>query len=191
MLVKTCTQEVQFVPLTSKTASSHERKIIPVDSSEFRYLRFRAIGNMEVDGANGNWDGFPYIWLSDESPGYGYKSFINKKSHFEHNSSMGAAGAIGDLPDAYLNRFIYPDDVEEKNWEKLSTRKFDDKRASILSMPGQKDGAIEVLMRIDTQLDRSIGAKKFGTINSYDRHWTKVNMLDGIQCRKKCVFMLL
>jgi hypothetical protein len=160
MLVKVCNQIVQAVPLTSKTASMHEKKIIPVDSEGMRYLRFRAIGNFEVDGANGNWDSFPYNWLEDDEPGYGYKSFIGKFAHLEHNSTLGIAGSIGDLPDAYLNKFIYPDDVPEKKWASILDRKYDEKRSSILSMPGQKDGAIEVLMRIDTNLVKSAKVDK-------------------------------
>ena len=155
MLVKTCNQIVEVVPLTTRTAGQQERKIIPVNNSDFRYLRFRAIGCMEVSGPNGNWDGFPYEDFEDETPGYGYKSFINKKSHVEHNSAMGIRGSIGDLPDAYLNKFNYPDNITEKKWATLNGRKNDAIRLAILNSPNQKDGAIEVLMRIDANLIKS------------------------------------
>jgi len=159
MLVKFAEQLVQAVPLTAKTAGMHEKKIIPVNNKEFRYLRFRAIGNSEVAGQNGNSDSFPYMWFEDDEDGYGYKSFVGKRAHHEHNSSEQLAGSIGDLPDAYLNKFIYPEDVPNQRWIDLSGNKFNEKRASILSMAGQRAGDIEVLMRIDTTLPKS------GTLN--------------------------
>jgi len=158
MLVKTCTQTVRAVPLSAVYANK-ERRIIPVNNKEFRYLRFRAIGNMEVSGFNGNVDGFPYEYFEDNEPGYGYKSFIGKRAHHEHNSSLGLLGSIGDLPDAYLNQFIYPDGVEKK-WSSLLDKKFDDKRMSILASPNQKLGDIEVLMRIDTTLMKNSSLDK-------------------------------
>ena len=82
------------------------RRVVPIDSNNFRYLRFRAIGNMERDGSNGNWDGFSYEHFEDDRPNFGYKSFIGKRAHSEHNSAEGIGGSIGDLPDAFLNRFI-------------------------------------------------------------------------------------
>jgi len=115
---------------------------------------------MEVTGPNGNWDGFPYEHFEDDRPGYGYKSFIGKRAHVEHNSSDGLKGSIGDLPDAYLNRFVYPDDISEKRWASLIKKDFSDRRSSILTAPDQKDGAIEVLMRIDTNLIKSATIKK-------------------------------
>jgi len=154
MLVKTCTQLVRAVPLNSKTAK-HERKIVPVDDKEFRYLRFRAIGNMEVAGFNGNLDGFPYEHFEDDEPGYGYTSFIGKRAHYEHNSASGIVGSIGDLPDAYLNRFSYPDGVQNKKWSALLTKEGNDTRRQILNMPKQSMGDIEVLMRIDTTLAKN------------------------------------
>jgi hypothetical protein len=150
MLVKEAFLQLQPVPL-SKTATK-EKKIVPVDDKRYRFLRFRAIGNMEVDGLNGNFDGFSYEGFEDNEPGYGYKSFIGKRAHNEHNSSLGKKGSIGDLPDAYLNRFIYPEDVKEKRWDSLLDPKLGSKREEILNMPNQKDGSIEVLMRIDTDL---------------------------------------
>ena len=85
MLVKTCNQIVVAKPLTFLQVTAGERKIIPMDNKDFRYLRFRAIGNFEVSGFNGNADSFPYEHFEDDRPGYGYKSFINKRAHFEHN----------------------------------------------------------------------------------------------------------
>jgi len=154
MLVKTCTQQVRAIPLNSVTAR-HEKKIIPVNSKEFRYLRFRAIGNLEVAGFNGNFDGFPYEHFEDDESGYGYKSFIGKRAHHEHNSSTGLVGSIGDLPDAYLNKFNYPDDIKEKRWSSLLKKETNDLRKKVLSLPNQKMGDIEVLMRIDTTLAKN------------------------------------
>jgi hypothetical protein len=53
MLVKVCNQVVSPIPL-QKTGSSHEKKILPLDTKEFRYLRFRAIGAMEWPTAGPN-----------------------------------------------------------------------------------------------------------------------------------------
>jgi hypothetical protein len=83
LLIKVCNQIVQAQPLILQKQAG-ERKILPVDK-DFRYLRFRAIGNMEVDGFNGNHDSFPYEHFEDSRPGFGYKSFINKSAHYEHN----------------------------------------------------------------------------------------------------------
>lgn len=167
MLVKFATQLVRVIPYQPRIASNHERKIVPVDNKEFRYLRFRAIGNSEVAGQNGNFDSFPYEGFEDPEEGYGYKSFIGKRAHAEHNSTEGLSGSIGDLPDAYLNGFNYPEDFKEKKWSNLLGNKFNDKRASILSMPGQKAGDIEVLMRIDTTLVKS------GTLNTKTENFLK------------------
>lgn len=160
MLVKQAIQIVRAVPLNAVYAKQ-ERRIVPINNKEFRYLRFRAIGNMEVSGFNGNIDGFPYEYFEDDEPGYGYKSFIGKRAHSEHNSALGLLGSIGDLPDAYLNKFDYPDDIVDKKWASLLDRKFDDKRLAILNTPNQKLGDIEVLMRIDTTLvtDSSLDKK--------------------------------
>jgi len=154
VLIKTCNQIVQAQPLIMQSASQHEHRIIPVDNKEFRYLRFRAIGNMEVDGFNGNHDSFPYEHFEDDRPGFGYKSFINKSAHYEHNSALKHRGSIGDLPDAYLNKFLYTNSPFSK-WKDLAGRKNDNERMRLLTMAGQKDGAIEVLMRIDTTLLKS------------------------------------
>jgi len=150
VLVKTCNQIVQAQPLILQKQAG-ERKIIPIDGKEFRYLRFKAIGNMEIDGFNGNHDSFPYEHFEDDRPGFGYKSFINKHAHYEHNSAEGIKGSIGDLPDAFLNKFNYPNGTESK-WASLLGKKNDAVRLGILNTPGQKDGSIEVLMRIDTTL---------------------------------------
>lgn len=150
MLVKYCNQIVRAVPF-SKTAAT-EKRVVPLDNQRYRYLRFRAIGNLEIPGFNGNWDGFPYEEFENERPGFGYTSFRNKRAHLEHNSALGESGHIGDLPDAYLNKFIYPEDVPSKKWASLAGTKNAGKRAQILSMAKQTDGSIEVLMRLDTSL---------------------------------------
>lgn len=85
MLAKVCNQIVVPRPFKPTTASIALKKVVPVDSKEFRYLRFRAIGNMAKAGPNGNWDGFPYEHFEDTREGYGYRSFINKRAHYEHN----------------------------------------------------------------------------------------------------------
>jgi hypothetical protein len=163
MLVKVCNQVVTPLPFSLQTTASKERRVIPVDSQDMRYLRFKAIGNFEVAGQNGNFDSFPYVWFEDERPGYGYKSFVNKRAHTEHNSVLGMAGSIGDLPDAYLNRFTLegitlPSEfatIKNLRWDKLAGKKYADFRSQVLSAPHQKDGSIEVLMRIDTKLVKS------------------------------------
>jgi len=81
MLVKVCNQVVTPIPLALQTTATKERRVIPINSKEFRYLRFRAIGCSEVAGQNGNHDSFPYGEFENETPGYGYKSFINKRAH--------------------------------------------------------------------------------------------------------------
>lgn len=148
MLVKRAFQQVQFQPLI-KTAN-REKRIIPLDNDTYRFLRFRAIGNLEVNGFNLNRDGFKYEDFEDDEQGYGYRSFIGKRAHWEHNSAKGFAGSIGDLPDAHLNRFIGVD-----KWSDLKGKENIEKRASLLSLPDQKDGAIEVLMRINTSLKKN------------------------------------
>lgn len=165
MLEKFTSQIISLRPVTQKTANQHERKIIPINSQEFRYLRFRAIGNMGMNGLNGNADGFPYEHFEDDTPGYGYKSFINKRAHVEHNSAEGMAGSIGDLPDAYLNRYIYPNELINQagitvpKWSELLDPKYAGIRQKILTLPNQRDGAIEVLMRIDTKLAKTAVVK--------------------------------
>jgi hypothetical protein len=159
MLIKQAIQEVRAIPLNS-IYSKQEKRVVPINTNEFRYLRFRAIGNMEVSGFNGNLDGFPYEYFEDDEPGYGYKSFRGKRAHHEHNSNLGVVGSIGDLPDAYLNKFNYPEDVPEKKWASLLNKVSDSKRIAILQMPGQKLGDIEVLMRIDTTLLKSSSLDK-------------------------------
>jgi hypothetical protein len=162
LLHKVCNQIFTAVPLTEnqKTASMHERRVVPINNPDFKYLRFQAIGNMEVDGLNGNHDGFPYEYFEDERAGYGYQSFRNKSAHLEHNSSKGIVGAIGDLPDAYLNRFIYPQEIVSSliksasvpHWADFLGKDKYSYRDKILNYPKQKDGSIEVLMRIDVGL---------------------------------------
>jgi hypothetical protein len=159
VLYKVCNQVITPLPWRQSTAAMHERKVIPVDTKEFRYLRFRAIGNMEVAGQNGNHDGFGFSDFQDARPGYGYKSFIGKKAHVEHNSSEGLAGSIGDLPDAYLNSFELGGLTAAKLWKELDGSKNASLRQQILALPNQRDGAIEVMMRIDTKLIKSAEVK--------------------------------
>jgi hypothetical protein len=166
MLVKYCVQQVKSNPLPPRFSSEHEKKIIPVNSKEFRFLRFRAIGNLEVAGPNGNFDAFPYEDFEDDRPGFGYRSFINKRAHVEHNSALGLEGSIGDLPDAYLNKFIYKEpltpysslisSIPRLKWVDLLGKDKTPARFAVLKHPGQTMGDIEVLMRIDTKLVDSV-----------------------------------
>ncbi len=189
MLVKFTNQIVRAVPQLPKTATLHEKKIIPVNNKEFRYLRFRAIGNAEVAGPNGNFDAFSYENFEDSEPGFGYRSFIGKRAHYEHNSQYQLAGSIGDLPDAYLNAFIYPENIKEKNWADLLGNKFNEKRASILAMPSQKAGDIEVLMRIDTTLIKS-GTLNIQTENALKRIIRTIDTGQTLTCSMgtSCMF---
>lgn len=158
MLTKHAYYVLQTIPYGHQSnlyTTAGTRRVVPIDNDSFRYLRFRAIGNMEdaLAGPNGNWDGFPYEHFEDDRPNYGYKSFIGKRAHAEHNSAEGIAGSIGDLPDAFLNRFVYPESLgKTARWAELLGSQHDKTRESILSMPNQKDGSIEVLMRIDAKL---------------------------------------
>jgi len=185
MLYKTCNQIIKASPLTQKQSSKYERRILPLDSSSFRYLRFRAIGNFEKSGANGNCDAFPYNFLEDERPGYGYKSFINKRAHVEHDSKLGFMGSIGDLPDAFLNRFNYPDEVKEKKWASLLSKNKDALRKSILEAKDQTLGDIEVLMRIDTQLVKSATHDK-KTKELLERIVRMIDTGQNISCSMGC-----
>lgn len=164
MLIKHAFLQLQPV-LLNKTAAMREKKIVPIDNDRYRYLRFRAIGNMEQDGLNQNFDGFPYSDFIDDEEGYGYRSFINKAAHYEHNSALRQRGMIGDLPDAYLNKFNYdgidfPNDIKVSSiqnkidpyWLSISGKKYGNLREKILNLPNQKDGSIEVLMRVDSHL---------------------------------------
>jgi len=154
MLTKYTYQLLQPVAYgaTNNLYTTAARRIIPINNKEFRYLRFRAIGSMECDGSNGNWDGFPYEHFEDSRPNYGYKSFIGKRAHVEHNSSSGIAGSIGDLPDAFLNRFSIPTEFGVQKYADLLGRNNDNKRLAVLGLPNQTDGSIDVLMRIDVKL---------------------------------------
>ena len=89
------------------------RRIVPINNKDFRYLRFRAIGNMEdpLAGPNGNWDGFPYEHFEDDRPGYGYKSFIGKRAHAEHNCLFPGTPI---LMSDYSYKFI--EDIEEGDY---------------------------------------------------------------------------
>lgn len=145
MLVKHCFVTGQVV---RRQVTAAEQLVVPFDPNEFRYIRFRAIGNLEIDGENGNSDAFPYEHFEDDRPGYGYESFRGKRAHVEHNSDLGLAGAIGDLPDAYLNRLILPTSLNGHRYADLDSSQ----RIAVLSQPNQRDGSIEVLMRIDMNM---------------------------------------
>lgn len=164
MLVKFCNAVGLVVP---KKVAAGEQLVVPFDPKEFRYIRFRAIGNMEIDGENGNGDGFPYQWFEDERAGYGYTSFRGKRAHVEHNSDLGYEGSIGDLPDAYLNRFIYPTDLTNHKFADLNAAQ----RVNVLNYPGQRDGSIEVLMRIDMEMvKRAVkDPRRAGNVNNIIR----------------------
>lgn len=134
---------------TFEKFAAQAQKIAPYNP-DMQYLRFRAIGNLEIDGPNNNWDGFPYEDFEDEREGFGYSSFIGKHAFVEHQSHS-VDNAIGTLPGAYLNRFIIP--------EKFGNRKYADldswserERQEVLSLSNQRDGSIEVLMGIHKDL---------------------------------------
>ena len=118
---------------------------------EFTYVRFRAIGNLEIDGPNANFDAFPYGEFEDERPNYGYKSFEGKRAFVEHASSN-IENSIGSLYGSYLNRFN-TSKFGGARWYELQ----DDQRKDILtSRATDEDGSIEVLMGIDKKLSPSI-----------------------------------
>ena len=181
MLVKHAFVQLQPIPL-SKLAE-REKRVVPVNP-DYRFLRFRAIGNLEVakprGGFNGNLDGFPVKYFEDDEPGYGYRSFIGKRAHHEHNSSLGKRGSIGDLPDAYLNKFIYPDEI--KGWGELDGTKFIQQRQAILDTPNQKDGSIEVLMKIDTSLLKKRGLLEPKTLQGLERIVRMIDSGQRISC---------
>jgi len=164
MLVKRAFQQIQFISSQGKTAS-REKKVVPIGDSSSKFLRFRAISALETDGPNGNWDSFLYEDFADSEPGYGYKSFIGKRAHHEHNSVEGVKGSIGSLEDAYLNKFIYdgvdfPKEAKlssiknnvDSNWLSITNPKYSDLRKNILNLPNQRDGSVEVLMKVDLGL---------------------------------------
>lgn len=200
MLIKHAFLQLQPVPL-GKTGA-REKKIIPVDNQRYRYLRFRAIGNLEMKapygGFNGNWDGFLYEDFIDDEEGYGYRSFINKRAHYEHNSALKDRGKIGDLPDAYLNKFKYdginfPKEAKvssirnntDPRWLSILEPRFANVRESILNLPNQRDGAIEVLMRIDTHLlkDANLEPK---TRRGLERLIKRIDAGQKISCSMGC-----
>jgi len=129
------------------------------------FLRTRAIGNLEVDGPNTNWDAFPYGEFLNEKPGFGYKSFIGRKAFIEHQSDS-INNSIGDLIDAYLNKFELGT-LSTKTWYDLNDKerlgvladwlRKDKLGSNLLESFGYdnciekqtRDGSIEVLMRID------------------------------------------
>jgi hypothetical protein len=127
------------------------------------YLRTCAIGNLEVDGPNSNSDAFPYGEFLNDKPGYGFRSFIGKKAFVEH-ASESVTNAIGDLIDSYLRKFDMGT-MSAKTWYDLNNQErmtiigsfMNDGNGSELRkafavkdhISNQKDGSIEVLMKID------------------------------------------
>ena len=129
--------------------ASDMQKITPVNL-DFRYIRFRAIGNLCVDGPNANYDGFPYGEFLSSEPGYGYQSFVGKHAFVEHNSDN-VEKSIGSLLGAYLNRF--DTSKYEREWNDLTSAE----RIEVLNnRPENEDGSIEVLMAVDSKLSPSI-----------------------------------
>ena len=126
------------------------QKISPYNS-DFRYVRFRAIGCFETDGYNCNFDAFPYGEFLNSRPGYGYQSFVGKHAFVEHQSDN-IEKSIGSLLGAYLNRF----DLSAyggKDWNDLTS----EERIEVLSKQSpENDGSIEVLMAIDSKLSPAI-----------------------------------
>lgn len=119
---------------------------------DYCYIRTRAIGNLEIDGDNGNNDGFPYSQFVDTRPCYGYKSFEGKDAFVEHQSDN-IRNSIGTLSAAYLNAFIIPE--KYSSWYDIPDRE----RIDVLTLPNQKDGSIEVLMKIDKSRAPTIARK--------------------------------
>ncbi len=140
-----------WTPDTKKLASELS-KITKYDP-DYRFIRVRAIGNLEVDGDNANCDAFPYSEFIDERDGYGYKSFIGKNAFREHQSDD-INNSIGYLPEAYLNAFDLRQ-YAERNWSALDSKE----RIDILNFDNQKDGSIEVLMAIDASREPVIARK--------------------------------
>jgi len=130
---------------------SNIQRIENVDP-DYYYIRTRAIGNLEIDGDNGNNDGFPYSQFIDDRPHYGYKSFEGKDAFVEHQSND-IRNSIGTLPASYLNAFNLP--KKYSSWFDIPDRE----RVDVLGVPGQKDGSIEVLMKIDKERAPTIGRK--------------------------------
>ena len=155
MLRKYAFTEISIVPekefkkfaAQANAATGHSLQKVVKYNPDFVYARFRAIGNLEVDGANANHDAFPYPEFLDERPGYGYRSFEGKHAFVEH-ASDNINNAIGDLHAAYLNRF----DVTKyhpRDWKQLA----DDERIAVLGSRGShEDGSVEVLMAVDKKL---------------------------------------
>ena len=148
--------EQQMQKLAAESAdgntSTKFHKITKLDPA-FTYVRFRAIGCIEVDGPNSNFDAFPYMEFEDERPNYGYKSFENKRAFIEHNSSN-VENSIGSLYGSYLNRFDFSKVASAaQKWSELD----DDQRLLVLSSRNtEDDGSIEVLMGIDKKLSSTV-----------------------------------
>jgi hypothetical protein len=132
------------VILGRKEASSVVKNLVPYKEGHY-YVRFRAIGCLEVDGDNQNGDGFPFIWFEDERSGFGFTSFRGKRAFVEHQSDD-IRNSIGELPDAYLNRFVLPDGYGK--YAEVPR----EGRHQVFAHPNQADGSIEVLMDIDPVL---------------------------------------
>ena len=143
--------ETEFKKFAAQSAveapTGHSLQKVVKYNPDFVYARFRAIGNLEVDGANANHDAFPYPEFLDERPGYGYRSFEGKHAFVEHASDT-INNAIGDLHASYLNRFDIAK-YHPKDWKQLA----DNERIEVLGSRGKhEDGSIEVLMAVDKKL---------------------------------------
>ena len=145
------TEQTQKVATVTKAdiSSLKRHKVTKLDPS-FLYVRFRAIGCLEIDGPNANFDAFPYGEFEDNRPNYGYKSFEGKRAFIEHLSDN-IENSIGSLYGAYLNRFD-TSTFGYALWKELNG----DQRKSVLALCSDTstdigDGSIEVLMGIDKE----------------------------------------
>jgi hypothetical protein len=128
------------------------QRLTPYDPA-CRYVRFVAIGNLEVDGFNLNHDGFPYEYFEDSRPGFGYRSFVGKRAHVEHDTGH-IGKSIGSLVDSYLNAFVLPEKFRGQKYADLDSWQVPE-RQEVLTAEGQRDGTIEVLMQVDSKLLRT------------------------------------
>jgi hypothetical protein len=171
MLYKEALTLSPAIPWTPPTENNTSRRRAGIETlvkphPECVFLRTRAIGNLEVDGPNSNFDAFPYSEFINEKLGFGYQSFKGKKAFIEHASDS-VSNSIGDLLDSYLNKFNLGS-LSSKVWHDLNDSERlavigsflkNDRVGSVLldkytvsnSLPEQNDGSIEVLMRIDRQ----------------------------------------
>lgn len=132
-----------------KFASEQVQKISPFNS-DFRYIRFKAIGALETDGPNMNFDAFPYEEFLNTEEGYGYTSFVGKCAFIEHQSDD-ISKSIGTLLGAYLNRF----DTSKygRDWNDLNSNEHIDILNNRLP---EEDGSVEVLMAVDSHLSPTV-----------------------------------